>query len=355
MNAISLHPTLKRNWEPLLHVLIISFYVGEKWINNWHNLPVTSRFFLTIVQTAFIALFYVNAFWLIPKFLSKGEFIKYAAGLIVTVFFLEAVRMSSYLLIFLVQQHEVDYALQFQRLILKHYTSLPGFIFSFTSIGLCLSFGYRFTKDWINNEKEKQTLIADKLGAELNFIRSQVNPHFLFNTLNNLFSIALKEKSENTANGITNLSSLMRYTLCDINQDYVGLEKEISFIEKYIALQKLRIAEDNPIQINLQLSGNFDYYKIAPMVLVPFIENAFKYGVSFTKKSFIDISIGIENDCLLLKVKNSINKSASKISGTGVGIKNVKDRMDIMYKDRYSLKVIDNGEEFHVQLKIELL
>src|SRR5690606_832225 len=135
-----------------------------------------------------------------------------------------------------------------------------------------------------------QKLVADKLSAELNFLKSQINPHFLFNTLNNLFSISLKDKSEKTADGITNLSELMRYALFDAHQDSVLLEKEINFIKKYIALQKLRLTEDHLVEIHLKVDAIDDNHKVAPMILIPFIENAFQFGISFTKKSFIDIS-----------------------------------------------------------------
>ena len=146
----------------------------------------------------------------------------------------------------------------------------------------------------------------------------------------------------------------MRYALFDTNQEYVNLEKEIDFIKKYIELEKLRLAKDSPVEINLQLNGSFDNYEVAPMILVPFVENAFKYGITFTKRSFINISIMVEDEYLLLNVKNSINKNASGTGGSGIGLKNVKDRLDILHRDKYDLQVTNTADQYNVHLKIRL-
>lgn len=353
MKALTLSLNTKKNWEPVIHILILSYFIGEKWVNNGYGQSFETKFFFAISSLTLPVLFYLNAFWLIPKFLNGRKIIYYLLILIGSIVLLDLIRTFCYIAIFHFKGAEFE-LIHFQKYSLRHYSSLSNFIFSFTSIGIALSFAYRFTKDWVIHEKEKQKLLSDKLSAELKFLKSQLNPHFLFNTLNNLFSFSIKENCEKTGEGIANLSQLMRYSLLDANQEYVVLEKEINFIRKFIDLQKLRIAEDNPTEIKIKIDGNFDSAQIVPMILIPFIENAFQHGISFKKGSFIELEIRMHNQTLSMEVKNSINKNMQDLQGSGIGLNNVKSRLEILYKNRYKLIIKEKPDQYHVFLQISL-
>jgi len=154
------------------------------------------------------------------------------------------------------------------------------------------------------------TIKEEKQIAEISYLKAQINPHFLFNTLNSLYALTL-EKSKEAPNAVLKLSSIMRYVVTESNQDFVPLEKEINYIKDYIDLQKLRIDKDANLKISIE--GESKGKIIAPLIVIPFIENAFKYGINPDENSFIDIKIKIDSDNFLLNVKNSIvNKNLSE-------------------------------------------
>ena len=146
---------------------------------------------------------------------------------------------------------------------------------------------------WWKQKNDIVILEKEKSTAELNSLKQQINPHFLFNTLNSLYALGIEEKSKKTADGIAKLGTLMRYNLNDAQKELIPLSKEINYIKEYIELQELRLTNNNKLTINILESG-IDDYQIAPLLLIPFIENAFKYGVSATEKTKIDLKIKIE-------------------------------------------------------------
>ena len=201
-----------------------------------------------------------------------------------------------------------------------------------------------------------QEMEARQLKAELNLLKSQVNPHFLFNTLNNLFSIAQKNDDNETADGLLKLSQLMRYMIYESNVELVSLEKEITYIKNFIELQKLRFDNQELLNVNLQITDNFKSIFICPMILIPFIENAFKHGLSTEDHNKIDITLEIENKTLNLKVKNTISnlKNGTDKKNSGIGLDNVKRRLKLVYPNRYDLSINSDNKFFYIDLKIEL-
>lgn len=221
---------------------------------------------------------------------------------------------------------------------------------------LAVTTGLRYFHRGINQQYNMQEMEAKQLKAELNLLKSQVNPHFLFNTLNNLFSIAQKNNDNETADGLLKLSQLMRYMIYESNVELVSLEKEITYIKNYIELQKLRFDNQDLLQVNLQITDSFKSKFICPMILIPFIENAFKHGLSVEDHNLIDISLGIENKVLNLIVKNSISnlKNGTDKKNSGIGLENVKRRLNLVYPNRHTLEIKSDNEFFNVDLKIEL-
>jgi len=195
-------------------------------------------------------------------------------------------------------------------------------------------------------------LETEKLASELAFLKSQINPHFLFNTLNNVYSLAFK-KSDDTPDAIIKLSKLMRYMLYESNENQVFLSKEIEYLHNYIDLQKLRLP--NTIKIIFNVEGDIEGRLIEPMLLIPFVENAFKHGISYVDNSKISISIKLSAYELLFVIENKINNAKiTEESGSGIGLSNVKRRLTLLYPNKHTITINDNNDEFKVTLKINL-
>jgi hypothetical protein len=189
--------------------------------------------------------------------------------------------------------------------------------------------------------------------VEINSLKSQINPHFLFNTLNNIYGSAIKEKSPATASYILKLSGMMRYVVTETGNGMVFLNKELSYINDYIELQKMRITKN--LHLSYRLTGDVEDQKIAPLILIPFIENAFKHGVNPDVDSFINITIEFLGKSLTLVVENQkVKKVSLQFEESGVGIENTKTRLRLLYPNKHYLSINDEQDVFRVILKIEL-
>ena len=232
-------------------------------------------------------------------------------------------------------------------------------IFSFilnVSFILIITTSLKLTKAGIRQKFLFQEIKAKQLQSELDLLKSQVNPHFLFNTLNNLYGLVNKH-SEEAAKGIARLSNLMRYMSQDCREETVNLQTEIQQIEELIELHKLRFADSDNIKIDFRIEGNPLRLQIAPMLLIPFVENAFKYGVHVLKPSFINIFLSVEENGFCFSVKNSIiqNKDTGDNHGKSSGLKNVTRRLELLYPESHSLKIQNSGDIFEVTLTINNL
>lgn len=213
---------------------------------------------------------------------------------------------------------------------------------------LGISFAYFFLKQWAKSE-------IIQLSTENKFLRSQVNPHFLFNTLNNLFSMAQAKGNDELADGISKLSGMMRYMLYDSNAESVLLGTEITYLEECITLNKLRYADE-------EATVRFDYpvqvvgIRIAPMLFVPFVENAFKHGVAIGQTTAIIISIQLSGKTLIFTCENTNHNAIRKMDGekSGIGLGNVKRRLELLYPGKHRLHLSETEEKFGVNLEITL-
>ncbi len=213
------------------------------------------------------------------------------------------------------------------------------------------STGIKVINQWLRSEQRNKEIANEKLQAELSFLKAQINPHFLFNTLNNIYALATSQ-SEHTAAAVMKLSNIMRYVLTEARNDLVPLEKEILFTSHYIELQKMRLTDKT--SIDFTINGDPMGRQIAPLLLLPFVENAFKYGISTREWSPIRILLDINKDSLYFSISNQkhLNSSLKMTDNTGIGISNTKRRLDLLYEDRYELNIADKTGEFSVNLKI---
>jgi sensor histidine kinase YesM len=212
---------------------------------------------------------------------------------------------------------------------------------------------YCAVKEWMKNSIVNRKLIEEKLTLELRYLKAQINPHFLFNTLNNLYSSALRNNDNETATGLTKLSEIMRYMLNDVNENELSLVKEIDYLKSFIELQKLRFSENDDIIISFDIQGDTSEIKIPPFLFIVFIENAFKYGINIKKHSFINIRFEISKNILRFNIKNSIHHT-NELHKSGIGLKNIKDRLELLYPDSYNLEITRENNIFNVDLGIKL-
>ncbi len=212
--------------------------------------------------------------------------------------------------------------------------------------------GVLFTTHFRSKQYE-QALFQDKIDAELRFLKAQINPHFLFNSLNSIYALTLEEGSLVASDAVTKLSSMMRYIMAHTTQSQVDLVQEIAYIENYIALQKLRF--DNTVQVSFSVEGVKPWQQIAPMLLIPFIENAFKYGVNPERPSPIQIQIVVQSDeTLRLVVQNRIQPyTPHKYEKNGLGLSNTQQRLALLYPQKHTLS-IQQTDFFTVILQLNL-
>jgi hypothetical protein len=200
-------------------------------------------------------------------------------------------------------------------------------------------------------ERLKQTE-TEKANAELSYLKAQINPHFLFNTLNSIYSLAI-QKNHRTADAVVKLSDMMRYVLNDSNTNFVMLEKEINYITSYIELQRMRLASN--VKLSYIHEGTIGEKKIAPLVLIPFIENAFKHGVNSEENSNIDIQILISDVHLKLSVKNNcVTTNNNTLNKSGLGIDNTIARLKLLYPKNYTLDISEVDKTFIVSLTLNI-
>ncbi|MCX6271529.1 MAG: histidine kinase [Bacteroidetes bacterium] len=215
-----------------------------------------------------------------------------------------------------------------------------------------LSVAIKVTARWYRAETELKDLARMHLESELNQLKSQINPHFLFNTLNNIYSLVAISQ-ENAQQAIHQLSKLMRYVLYESQLQETPLHKEIEFLRSYIKLMSLRLPSHVDMDVNLPESTQNQL--IAPLLLMPLVENAFKHGVKATLPSRISILLEIQDDTLILRVQNSIfPKKETDPSGSGIGLGNLKKRLDLIYPKKNELSLSPSASQYEACLKLNL-
>jgi two-component system LytT family sensor kinase len=324
----------------LIHSLVWLFFLSFPFLFFNDDITfsrLTEHLFRSLLL---VVLFYTNTQLLIPKILSKNKIGLY----ILSVFVVIAIYLLVCSLSEIVQQYIFDLP-RFHR----YFFHFPRAFFAALFI-FGLSTSYKMTIEWLRSERQKKELETEKLSSELAFLKSQINPHFLFNTLNNVYSLAFK-KSDDTPEAILKLSKLMRYMLYESNEKQVFLSKEIDYLHNFIDLQKLRLSEK--VEINFIVEGDVEGRLIEPMLLIPFVENAFKHGISYVDYPAISIHLKLNESDLVFKVENTISNTYSpEMTDSGIGLANVKRRLNLLYPDKHKLHIKDSINEYKVLLKI---
>ncbi len=208
---------------------------------------------------------------------------------------------------------------------------------------------------WLADQKQNQELLQQKLESELKFLKSQIHPHFLFNTLNNLYALTL-DKSDKAPEVVVKLSDLLSYMLYECNVPRVPLEKEINLLRDYLELEKMRYQSE--LKVDFDVQGRVNGKMIAPLLLIPFIENGFKHGLSKQiENPWINIHLEVEDYKLTFLVENNkplVDKKDESGYSEGIGLKNVKRRLNLIYGDDYNLEVKDEHGVFNVLLELRL-
>ncbi|MEJ7693579.1 histidine kinase [Daejeonella sp.] len=229
-----------------------------------------------------------------------------------------------------------------------------GFQLLFTAPLAWYVYKHRISVDY--EIKGLQTALG-RSTADLNFLRSQINPHFLFNILNTLYGTSLQEKAERTSEGIQKLGDMMRFMLHENLQEKISLNREIEYLNNYIALQSLRTQSSPDITISTEIEDHVGVLQIAPMLLIPFVENAFKHGISLKEKSTIRVSLVTKDKTLYFDISNSMHDKPAndpEKDNNGIGLSNVQQRLRLMYPTRHELSIRESGKEFFVHLTIQL-
>lgn len=315
------------------------------------------QFYLHFLSAGII--FYLGYLWLVPKYFLRERKITYLIILIgltlITHFF--TVFVNDYILFDPVKDSKFREAMN--KITGKDINFRPpmkafGFYNHILTSALISGFaiGLGVMDKLKQNEKKQKELEKEKLNSELAFLKNQISPHFFFNTLNNIYSL-IEIDGPIARESVLKLSKLMRYLLYESEQGETLISEEISFMNNYIDLMKLRI---NPrVELRVDFPVVFSDFSIPPLLFVPFIENAFKHGVSSRDRSFINIRMELGAEQIRFKIKNSIGKGrlAGDMEHSGIGLENVKKRLGLLYPGNHELKIEQDGATFQVELSIQ--
>ena len=300
----------------------------------------------SLISTGFFAaIVYVNWNILIPRFLKQRNWILYLVSLILLAILVTPPQVLALFLLY------DDYP-SIQQLFYHKQNIL---FFQSIFIGVS-SAAFKITQDWLGHERDSKDLKSQNLASELNFLKSQINPHFLFNTLNNLYALSLK-KSDQAPETVLMLSEMMRYMLYECNVERVLLQKEINYIKNYLELEKIRLGENFDIYFHVE--GEAKELQIAPLMFIPFIENSFKHGMNtLLSDGFVHINMKIEEGEVSMKIANrkgaKIDNPEKRKQSGGIGLINIKRRLKLIYPKKHRLSFEETSDEYAVKLNIQL-
>lgn len=317
----------------------------------------------TLELSLLIITFYLNSFVLVPKLLLRNHRVYYFViiiGIIIAILFANRSLDRAY------GESQGRRMFQAQSQSTRHTPPgppvfIPGrrggstLTVTITALVIGISTAMTAIQKWQKDNQERKELEKDKVTSELSFLKAQINPHFFFNTLNNIYALTAKDPKV-AGEAIHQLSKMMRYLLYDTQQGKNMLSQEIEFVKNYISLMKLRLTD--VVKINIDTPANLQDMPLPPMILLPFVENAFKHGVSATQQSHINIIILQKDKILDVTVNNSIRKdnSVSLDTNSGIGLINTRRRLDLLYPGMHKLDISEPNatSEYTVHLVIDL-
>lgn len=345
------------NWKKIgLHVVPWLFLVLLTHL--MYNLPKNVGggdyyIWIPMTLTSYMVIFYSYYYKLVPEFLGRNNRAFWSWTIGVLLLYPVAkygwdtlVGVQSLAIIIVDVEHEdgspvatyVGWAVEYLRRFVTPFFFIPLAVF------------VRFSVDWFRNYRRQMELESQNLKSELALLRNQVNPHFLFNTLNNIDSMVYKVAPK-ASDAIVKLSELMRYMLYDANTDEVRLSQEIQHLRSFMDLQKMRLKNHD---IHLSVNVETDQVKVAPMLFIPFVENAFKHGQWYEETFKVEVSLTSRGEELLFKTVNHFDPSKEdhKDKAGGIGLNNVRRRLELLYADRHSLEITRENDQFVVELRL---
>jgi len=333
----------------LQHILFwaVSFIVLLYFFNTSNKIEKIDIIYTVIFHVSLITGVYLNLLVLIPLFLKKDRYLLYLFSLVAVIGGTAGFNLLTF-------NKLIDYILPGYYFI-SYYEFNDILIFVIVYIGLTTLL--KLSKSWFLLMEADRKLIRaekEKISNELIALRSQINPHFLFNSLNSVYSLALHQSAKTPA-VILKISDLMRYMLYEANEEKVLLKNELNFIRNYFELQKLR--SEDQAEIDLSVNGDARNQKIAPLLFLPFIENSFKHGVKGDPEAgFTRININIGDKDVELDVVNNKGKidRIEKAEFQGIGLQNARRRLELLYQGKHILLINDNNSSFEVKLKVDL-
>ncbi len=333
-------------WHLLFWIVVLSYqvmYSGAR-SDYWDT-------FLAMLPTLPFDMFatYFSMYFLVPKLLLKKKYVTFFVSLVLfsaLIIYIELL-IGYYIQLPLLLPEDVE---EFQFFTFSRFFNVFFQIYSFTVLAVSI----KLFKLWFIYQQEKAQLKNQSLTSELALLRSQINPHFLFNTLNNIDSL-VSINPDKASNSIIKLSEIMRYMLYDSNADFVPLEKEIDYIQSFVSLQQLRFKD--PEFTSFVVEGETKGKRIPPMLIIPFVENAYKHGKKNVKAPGIKIHIEIQQKLYTFSITNAynVNEKVEKDPFSGYGLTNIRRRLDLLYKDNYYLNIDTKNGIYHVILTIRIL
>ncbi|HUX55161.1 MAG TPA: histidine kinase [Williamwhitmania sp.] len=294
-----------------------------------------------------MAAVYLCIYWLVPTFLLKRRYIELVLLSLLSLIILGIFQriLVYYILIPWNKVYDLTLPL-FDKFQIMH-------LMVDINTVVVIPLGVTLVKVWYKKQQEAQALEREKLEAELKFLKNQIQPHFLFNTLNNLYGLILK-KSPQAEDVVLKLADLMRYMLYETNANTVPLEKEVFNTRSYIELEKVRYG--NRVEVCFDVYGIVNGWEIAPMLLLPFVENSFKHGVSASlERAWIRVELTVEEKQLTFKVENSVPAGSANTDfevPSGIGLENVRRRLEILYPNGHKLTVVSKGGVYRCELMV---
>lgn len=327
----------RQHFNKTLHIAIWMLVLAIPTIVFWNQTPGRLSLAFFLLSTLYhIAFFYFNAYFLYPRLLTKKRWPLYILSIV-------ALLVLSY--------HAKVFLLDMGSGIKLTWNEKRTVIFSMMPF-VFASILFRLISDRLRFERLEKEARTEQLATELKFLRSQVSPHFLFNMLTNMVSLA-RQKSDLLEPSLIRLSELLRYMLYDSDEERISINSEIETLQGYVALQQLRFGED--VEVKLQIHNSSPDYFIEPMLLIPFIENAFKHGVGMLNKPYINIQLIVQEKKLDFNVSNNYNlTNHSKDKASGIGLVNVQNRLQLLYPRKHLLEIEDKDGIFSAHLKLDL-
>lgn len=330
-------------WVASILFLCFLFFIYSR------NFTLTTVIKSVVINAGFAIGVYINLKILIARFLSKKQYIYYIFWLVVLISFSS---LFIQLLIVYPLQDILEVSEQLQSLSSETHSA---FFFA-TLFYVVISTFLKLFKDWLSLQDLNYKLAKtekEKLEAELKSLKGQLNPHFLFNSLNNIYSLSLIN-SNKVPELILRLSDLMRHIIYESRDNFISLAKELEFVDNFVALQKIRVSDDTQINYNKPQVDGSAY--IAPLIFEPFIDNAFKHGLPGTKNDYITITFKIDEEWLTFKLENNYLESENyDIKNSGIGISNVKQRLEHLYDcNQYQLLINQKDYCYSVHLRLKL-